>query len=239
MTTKILVVDDDPTMSAMIAGHLATAGYQVASASNGPLAIDLAKEEKPELVLLDIMMPGMDGFTVCKEIRGFSEVPIIILTAKGEQQDLVRGLDVGADDYVLKPFSAAELLARVRAVLRRVGPLGLEDYHHRVFRHHELEIDVDRARVTRSGEEIRVSATEFKILVMLAASAGNILSTDQLLAAIWGSDYREEREVLWVSLSRLRQKVEPDPKNPIHIVTRPGLGYEMPAVPAPSGLSSS
>jgi DNA-binding response OmpR family regulator len=177
---------------------------------------------------MDVMMPIMDGFTTTQRIREFSAIPIIILTAKGDERDLVRGLDAGADDYVVKPFSAQELLARVRAVLRRSETQGLEDFHHKIFRHGDLVIDVDRASVEVRGDEISVTATEFRLLVTMAGSMGDVLTREELLASVWGPDYRNEKTILWVTLSRLRQKIEKDPKNPVHIVTRQGIGYIMP-----------
>jgi two-component system response regulator VicR len=228
MSVKILVVDDDPTMRNMVEGHLKAAGYNVKLAVDGGMAIRVTREWEPEIILMDVMMPVMDGFTTTRRIREFSSIPIIILTAKGDEEDLVRGLDAGADDYVKKPFSAKELLARVRAVLRRSEPQGLEEYHHKVYRHGDLEIDVDRARVTVGGEEINLTATEFRLLVTMADSVGQVLTREELLASVWGPDYRNEKTILWVTLSRLRNKVEKDPKRPIHIVTRQGVGYTMP-----------
>jgi len=228
MPLKILVVDDDPTLLKMIENHLHAVGFTVQCASDGGMAIRRTREWEPELILMDVMMPVMDGFTSTKRIREFSAIPIIILTAKGEEQDIVRGLDAGADDYVIKPFSAKELLARVRAVLRRSEPPGAEEYHHRIYRHGDLIIDVDRARVTIGGNEISVTATEFRLLLKMADSVGKVLTREELLASVWGPDYRNDKTILWVTLSRLRQKVEKDPRNPIHIVTRQGVGYMMP-----------
>lgn len=230
MPAKILVVDDDPTMLKMVEGHLQSSGYIVKCASDGSMGLRLAADWSPELILMDVMMPVMDGFTTTKRIREFSATPIIILTAKGDEHDLVRGLDAGADDYVVKPFSSQELLARVRAVLRRSETQGLEDYHHKIFRHGDLVIDVDRASVVVRGEEINVTATEFRLLVSLAGSMGEVLTREELLASVWGPDYRNEKTILWVTLSRLRQKIELDPKNPVHIVTRQGIGYAMPSL---------
>lgn len=228
MPPKILVVDDDPTLSRMIENHLSTAGYRVQCASDGGMALRQTREWEPELVLMDVMMPVMDGFTSTQRIREFSAVPIIILTAKGEEHDIVRGLDAGADDYVIKPFSAKELLARVRAVLRRAEPPGAEEYHHKIYRHGDLVIDVDRASVTVGEKEINVTATEFRVLLKMADSVGKVLTREELLASVWGPDYRNDKTILWVTLSRLRQKVEKDPRNPVHIVTRQGVGYIMP-----------
>ena len=224
----ILVVDDEPRYLRLVEINLDANGYHVQTATNGKQSIEMVASCQPDLVLMDVMMPIMDGFTACERIREFSEVPIIIVTAKTEEPDRVRGLDAGADDYILKPFSSQELLARVRAVLRRAersAPFGFEQV---VFRHHELEIDVPKARVCCNGEEIRLTATEYRLLVTLAGSRGRLVTPEELLTRVWGSEYRDERDVLWVGLSRLRQKIEPDPKNPIHIITRQGLGYIFP-----------
>jgi DNA-binding response OmpR family regulator len=228
MSAKILVVDDDLTMLKMVETHLVSAGYDVDTALEGSTGISRTKEWDPELILLDIMMPAMDGFTTCEIIREFSAVPIIFLTAKGEESDLVRGLDAGADDYVVKPFSSEELLARVRAVLRRGEPLGMEETKQKIYRHLDLEVNLDRASVTIEGREIVLTATEFRLLTAFSSSMGRVLTPEDLLAKVWGTDYRQEKAILWVTLSRLRQKIERDPRNPIHIVTRQGMGYIMP-----------
>ena len=155
----ILVVDDEPRYVSLVEINLTTDGYQVRTASDGQQAVDSVAEDQPDLLLLDIMMPVMDGFTACERIREFSSVPIIILTAKGEERDRVRGLDAGADDYIVKPFSAQELLARVRAVLRRAEREALDGFHQPIFQHHELEIDLAKALVSVKGKEIQLTAT--------------------------------------------------------------------------------
>lgn len=224
----ILVVDDEPRYVQLVEVNLLTEGYQVRSASDGQEAVEAVARDQPNLILLDVMMPVMDGFTACERIREFSSVPIIILTAKGEERDRVRGLDAGADDYIVKPFSAQELLARVRAVLRRAERQPDEAFHEPVFKHHDLEIDLPRARVTVSGEEVALTATEYRLLQTFSASLGQVLSPEKLLTEVWGPEYEDDKEILWVCLSRLRQKIEVDPKNPVHIVTRQGIGYLMP-----------
>jgi DNA-binding response OmpR family regulator len=226
----ILVVDDEPRYVSLVEINLTTDGYQVRTASDGQQAVDSVAEDQPDLLLLDIMMPVMDGFTACERIREFSSVPIIILTAKGEERDRVRGLDAGADDYIVKPFSAQELLARVRAVLRRAEREALEGFHQPIFEHHELEIDLAKALVSVKGKEIQLTATEYRLLQTLATNMGQVLSAEELLTMVWGPEYKDDKEILWVCLSRLRQKIEPDPKNPIHIVTRQGIGYLMPPI---------
>jgi len=225
----ILVVDDEPRYLRLIEVNLATETYNVKTAANGQEALEMVAAEQPDLILLDVMMPVMDGFTACERIREFSNVPIIIVTAKGEERDRVRGLDAGADDYILKPFSAQEMLARVRAVLRRAERQALETFHQPIFRHRELQIDLARALVTTDGKEVSLTATEYRLLQTLGASIGRVLTPEELLTTVWGPQYRDDKEILWVCLSRLRQKIEPDPKSPIHIVTRQGIGYYMPS----------
>ncbi|MFN2148532.1 MAG: response regulator transcription factor [Anaerolineales bacterium] len=226
--TNILVVDDEPRYLALVQINLETAGYSVITAMDGQQAVDAVASQKPDIVLLDVMMPVMDGFTACERIREFSSVPIIILTAKGEERDRVRGLDAGADDYIVKPFSAQELLARVRAVLRRAERETVDGFHQPVFTHHNLEIDLAKAAVLVNDEPISLTATEYRLLQTFANAIGNVLSPEDLLTSVWGPEYKDDKEILWVCLSRLRQKIEPDPKNPIHIVTRQGIGYLMP-----------
>lgn len=227
----ILVVDDEPRYVGLVEVNLETEGYQVQTAMDGQPAIEAAANNPPDLILLDVMMPGMDGFSVCERIREFSSVPIIMVTAKGEERDRVRGLDAGADDYIVKPFSAQELLARVRAVLRRAERHTLDEFHQPVFQHHDLEIDLARALVTVGGEEVSLTATEYRLLQAFAAAQGHVLSPEELLTDVWGPEYRDDREILWVCLSRLRQKIEKNPKEPVHIVTRQGIGYLMPPGP--------
>ena len=224
----ILVVDDEPRYLRLVEVNLVTDGYAVQTATDGKQAVESVAANQPDLILLDIMMPVMDGFTACERIREFSSVPIIIVTAKGEERDRVRGLDAGADDYIVKPFSAQELLARVRAVLRRAERHTMDDFHQPIFKHHDLEIDLPRALVTVSGKEVSLTATEYRLLQTFAAALGRVLSPEHLLTTVWGPEYSDDKEILWVCLSRLRQKIEADPKKPIHVVTRQGIGYLMP-----------
>jgi DNA-binding response OmpR family regulator len=226
----ILAVDDEPRYIRLLEVNLTTEGYLVRSAANGQQAVEAVAADRPDLILLDIMMPIMDGFTACERIREFSTIPIIMLTAKGEERDRVRGLDAGADDYIVKPFSAQELLARVRAVLRRAERQEIGDFHQPIFRHRELEIDLPRAQVTCAGRPVSLTATEYRLLQTLAGAIGQMLTSEELLTGVWGPEYVDDKEILWVCLSRLRQKIEPDPKIPVHIVTKQGLGYLMPPV---------
>jgi DNA-binding response OmpR family regulator len=229
MTNKILVVDDEPRYLRLIEANLRTEGYEVVTAQDGIQAVEVFSNNPTELVLLDIMMPKLDGFAVCQRIRQFSNVPIIMLTAKGEEQDRVRGLDLGADDYLTKPFSATELLARVRAVLRR-SKLSKESSQSRVFDHGDLRIDFARAEVWRDSQPIFLSATEYRLLLQFAHNVGKVMSAEEILSSVWGPEYAQDKEILWVSIARLRQKLEEDPHTPRHIVTRSGLGYLMPPI---------
>jgi DNA-binding response OmpR family regulator len=226
MTARILIVDDEPRYLRLMEANLITEGFEVIKGANGQEAVDRVASQKPDLVLLDIMMPVLDGFAACERIREFSMVPIIMVTARGEENARVRGLDLGADDYIVKPFSATELLARVRAVLRRVKTSG--GTQQAVFYHGNLKIDFARAEVFRNEKIVYLSATEYRLLLQFAHNLGQVLTSEDLLVNVWGSEYREDKEILWVSISRLRQKLEDDPKNPVHIVTRSGMGYTMP-----------
>jgi DNA-binding response OmpR family regulator len=231
MSKRILIVDDEPRYLRLLEANLRTEGYEVATAQDGVQAVDIFSSQPIDLILLDIMMPRMDGFSTCQRIREYSNVPIIMLTAKGEEQDRVRGLDLGADDYLVKPFSATELLARVRAVMRR-SQIPAETGQARFFSHEDLKIDFARAEVWRGEQPISLSATEYRLLLQFAHNVGSILTAEDLLTGVWGPEYKMEKEILWVSIARLRQKLEEDPHAPRHIVTRSGLGYLMPPLEA-------
>lgn len=226
MAVRILIVDDEPRYLRLLEANLLTEGYEVVTAMDGEEAIEVFSARQTDLILLDVMMPRIDGFTTCQRIRQFSSVPIIILTAKGEEQDRVRGLDVGADDYLVKPFSVMELLARVRAVLRRAQVA--ETGQDRFFTHDNLRIDFARAEVWLGETAVYLSATEYRLLLQFTHNIGKVLTAEELLTSVWGPEYRDDKEILWVTIARLRQKVEDDPHMPKHIVTRSGLGYLMP-----------
>jgi len=225
MSTRILVVDDEPRYLRLLEANLLTKEYEVLTAMDGEEALETFSANPVDLILLDVMLPRMDGFAVCQRIRQFSNVPIIILTAKGEEQDRVRGLDMGADDYLVKPFSAMELLARVRAVLRRAQVT--ETGQDRFFTHGNLRIDFARAEVWLGEQPVYLSATEYRLLLQFTHNIGKVLSAEELLTGVWGPEYRDDKEILWVTIARLRQKVEDDPHMPKHIATRSGLGYLM------------
>ena len=229
MAKRVLIVDDEPRYLRLLEANLRTESYEVVTAQDGQQAIDIFSSQPIDLILLDVMMPRLDGFATCQRIREFSNVPIVILTAKGEEQDRVRGLDLGADDYLVKPFSATELLARVRAVLRR-AQVPTDSGQARFFSHDNLRIDFARAEVWRGEAAVSLSATEYRLLLQFAHNLGKILTSEDLLTSVWGPEYKTDKEILWVSIARLRQKLEEDPHIPKHIVTRSGLGYLMPPV---------
>ena len=223
-SATILVVDDEPRYVRWISVNLRASGYRMLTAADGQSALESTARERPDLVLLDIGLPVLDGLEVCRRIREFSTVPIIMLTARAAEADKVAGLECGADDYLAKPFGPPELLARVRAALRRAryaeAPAGDP-----VFRHGDLTIDYARCEVRRDGRPVALTPTEYKLLVHLARRAGRVLVPEELLAAVWGPEYREETQHVRLYISRLRRKIEPDPERPSHVLTKPGIGY--------------
>jgi DNA-binding response OmpR family regulator len=220
----ILVVDDEPRYVRWITVNLQAAGYKVLTAGDGQSALDTAARERPDLLLLDIGLPVLDGLEVCRRIRAFSIVPIIMLTARAGDTDKVAGLDAGADDYLAKPFGPPELLARVRAVLRRSryvdAPSGEP-----LIRHEDLSIDLARCEVIRDGQVVSLTPTEYRLLVQLARHPGRVQMPRELLEAVWGSEYREETQHVRLYVSRLRRKIESDPEHPRHLLTKTGIGY--------------
>ena len=229
MTTRILVVDDEARYLRLLQINLATEGYQVATVSNGMDAIERVVSDPPDLILMDIVMPKLDGITASERIRQFSSVPIIMLTGRAAEEDKVRCLNIGADDYITKPFSATEVLARVRAVLRRtIRPYQEERNSH--FTNDALRIDFGKAEVYKNDQLVPLTATEYRLLIHFAKNLGKVVTADELLTEIWGPQYKEDREMLWVTIARLRQKLETNPKEPRLIVTRSGLGYLMPKI---------
>ena len=230
--TTILTVDDDPQLLRLVMRNLQLEDYEVLVASDGKQALEQIEQHAPDLVLLDVMMPRMDGFTVCQRVRAFSAVPIIIVTARGQDQDKVRGLDLGADDYLTKPFSIEELLARVRAVLRRAQFTASEQAHTmRTTTIGELSIDFAQHLVTMGAREIELTPTEYCILAYLAQNAGRVVTQDLLLEHIWGTEYVGEGHMLQVNINRLRHKIEPDPMHRRYLLTKVGIGYLLAARP--------
>ena len=231
--TTIVVADDDPQLLRLMTRNLEFEGYEVLPASDGQQALAEIESHVPDLVLLDVMMPKMDGFTVCHRVREFSSVPIIIVTARGQDQDKVRGLDLGADDYLTKPFSVDELLARVRAVLRRSqitsreGAQGLQA----TAITGDLAIDYSQHLVTLAGNEVTFTPTEYSIIAYLAQNMGRIVTQDLLLEHVWGMEYLGESHMLQVNINRLRRKIETDPSQPRYILTKVGVGYSLASLP--------
>ncbi|MFH1446402.1 MAG: response regulator transcription factor [Chloroflexota bacterium] len=223
--TNIIVIDDEISILRYVSACLRKEGYQVATANNSEEGLILTEEENPELIMLDIMMPNMDGFEVCRRLREWTQTPIIMLSALGDEGDKVRCLNLGADDYITKPFGTDELLARVRAVLRRTQAVG-SDTAFPYFSHGDLGINFAQRRVTVAGKEIKLTPIEYQLLQEFALNAGKVLTYAYLLNKVWGPEYREEREYLHVFVGRLRAKLEPNPTKPIYIVTVPGVGYQ-------------
>ena len=224
---KILVVDDEASIVTMLAYNLKKEGYDVVTAEDGEVALEKFESEKPDLLLLDIMMPKMDGYEVCRKIREKSNVPIIMLTARADEVDKVVGLEMGADDYVTKPFGNRELIARVKANLRRsdIAPVtnNEKDGNNQVYG--DLNIDFDRYEVTKRGEVIKLTVREFELLTFLATQTPTIFTRENLLEKVWGYEYFGDVRAVDVTIRRLREKIEDDPSKPKYIVTKRGVGY--------------
>lgn len=220
----ILVVDDEPRIVRLVRSNLEPNGYKILTAADGENGLRQAEMHDPDLIILDIMMPGMDGWDVCRRVREFSTVPIIMLTAKGDESDKVKGLELGADDYLPKPFGINELLARVKAVLRR-AQLPNDSKRDPVFACGDLTMNFAQRRVTVREKDIKLSPTEYKLLYELVTNAGRVLLHQDLLRKVWGRGYGEETEYLRVYVRYLRQKIEADSSQPKYILTEPGVGY--------------
>lgn len=220
----VLVVDDEPHVVEFIAMNLELEGFRVVRAANGYEALEKAAREMPDLVVLDIMMPDIDGFETLEKLRDISAIPVIFLSAKGEEVDRIRGLDLGADDYITKPFGPRELVSRIRAVLRRTEPataaagseIAVDD---------ELRINFDQRKVIVRGKEVRLRPTEYRLLYQLVTNAGKLMTHEMLLSRVWGTEYRDEDQYVRLYVTYLRQKIEKDPKNPRYILSERGLGY--------------
>lgn len=222
---KILIVDEEPDVVRLISVSfgMQQSNWEILAASDGEEGLAMLERERPALVLLDVGLPDMSGFQVLEQIRLFSDVPVIMLTVHDDELSKVRGLELGADDYITKPFSHLELLARVRAVLRRAQSLPLA--HEKPFVSGDLTVDFVRREVTRHGEPVPLTATEYRLLYHLVRNAGQVLPHETLLARVWGREYTDEINYLKVYVSRLRAKLEDDPRNPQHILTEHGIGY--------------
>jgi len=218
----ILVVDDEPQILRVIRASLPARGYEVKTAPGGEEALDEIRKQMPDLVILDLVMPGVSGLEVCQRIREFSSVPIIVLSAKGSETDKIAALDLGADDYVTKPFSLDELLARIRAVLRRW--LATESSSP-ILQVGDITIEADERRVTVAGAEIKLTPKEYDVMKYLVSNAGKVVTHRSLLQAVWGSQSSEQTEYLRVFINQLRKKIELDPQHPRYILTEPWVGY--------------
>jgi two-component system response regulator RegX3 len=225
--TRLLVIEDEPSISEPLAYMLEKEGFEVAVAATGPAGVEEFGRSGADLVLLDLMLPGLSGTEVCRALRQTSSVPIIMLTARDSEVDKVVGLELGADDYVTKPFSHRELLARIRAVLRRRAEP--EEPSSSALEAGPVRMDVDRHRVTVSGEQVQLPLKEFELLEILLRNAGRVLTRQQLIDRVWGADYVGDTKTLDVHVKRLRAKVEPQPKSPRYLMTVRGLGYKFEA----------
>lgn len=221
---RILIVDDEPRLVRLVREVLGAAGYEVLESAEGEAALELVALERPDLILLDILLPkGMDGYEICRRIREFSEVPIIMLTAKAQEADILKGFDAGADDYITKPFSAKELIARVKAGLRRSGTS--EAITTAKIECGDLEIDLARRQLRVRGRKVRLTPIQYGLLHQLATNVNRVMLHHDLLTKVWGPEYRDDIDYLRVHIWNLRRKIEEDPSHPRYILTSPGVGY--------------
>jgi DNA-binding response OmpR family regulator len=223
-SSRILIVDDDPSIRKFIRSNLEARDYEVLQAADGESALNVLEKDQPDLIILDIMMPKMDGFEVCRRVREWSKIPILMLSARDVEIDKVRCLDCGADDYLTKPFSIKELLSRIMAVLISKKADAGESPLLKI-QNGDLEIDISRHTVNLNGEPVDLTTCEYKILVYLALNAGRVVTPNQLLEKVWGEEYFGDFRVLQVNVCRLRRKLKDDAKNPSFIQTKPGIGY--------------
>ena len=221
---KLLIIEDDSSLVKALELYFSRVGYQVSIAENGLEGLQRLYSERPNIVILDIAMPKMDGWEVCRRIRELSDVPVVILTARVQENERVRGLKLGADDYVVKPFSLKELEARVEAVLRRARATRPQKTGI-LFANEELVIDADRLIVTRDGKQVKLTPTELRLLLFLAENSGRVLTHRQILEKIWGAEYAEDVDYVKLFVYLLRRKIEPDPKHPKYILSERGSGY--------------
>jgi len=225
--TRILIIDDEPKIIRFLTTSLNLAGYETIPAATGQEALDAFSSNELDLIILDLGLPDLDGFDILRDVRSQSTVPIIILTARDDEKDKVRGLELGADDYLTKPFGTQELKARIEAVMRRIrwSPQPTDAAE---FRRRDLHVDIQRRRVMIRGHEEHLTPIEYDLLRVLIQNSGHVMSHSELLSKVWGEEYRNDLAILRVNISRLRQKLEEDPRNPYYIVTVPGVGYTLP-----------
>ena len=227
--THVLIVEDEDSLADPLAFLLRKEGFEASVVNDGAQALSTFDRVSPDIVLLDLMLPGMSGTEICKALRTRSSVPVIMVTARDSEIDKVVGLELGADDYVTKPYSARELIARIRAVLRRGGDLAEEDLDIGILEAGPVRMDVERHIVAVNGEQITLPLKEFDLLEYLLRNAGRVLTRGQLIDRVWGADYVGDTKTLDVHVKRLRSKIEPDPANPKHLITVRGLGYKLEA----------
>jgi two-component system KDP operon response regulator KdpE len=223
---RVLVIEDEPQMQKFLRASLTSEGYRTLEATTGQEGLDLARTHNPDLVLLDLGLPDMDGMEVTKALRGWSTKPIVVISARGQEEDKVRALDLGADDYLTKPFGTGELMARIRVALRHASR-AKEESTEPVLKLGDLELDLDRHRVTSGGREIHLTPNEYKLFAYLMKHAGKVLTHRQLLKEVWGAAYASQTHYLRVYMVQLRHKLEADPARPRHLVTEPGVGYRL------------
>lgn len=224
MSPKIIIVDDDETMNELVRVNLQPRGYDMVAAKNGRIGVELARELNPDLIILDIMMPEMDGYEVCRQMRQFTDAPILFLTAKGREQDLVKGFEVGGDDYVRKPFSVRELEARIQALLKR-SVRSDRDKTINKFNDGYLRIDLISGHVYRAGKMVHLTPTEYRLLTCLLHNTGAVITHEDLLREAWGENYTDATASLSLYIRYLREKIEEDPSMPRYIMTKWGIGY--------------
>jgi DNA-binding response OmpR family regulator len=223
---RVLIVDDEPAIRKFVRANLEARDYEALVATDGDESIEIIEKELPDLIILDIMMPKMNGFEVCRQVREWSQVPIIILSARGGEMDKVKCLEMGADDYITKPFGVDELMARVKAVMRRVQ--AMEDASNQpTYSYSDLSVDFAKHLVTLAGESLKLTATEYRMLSYLAMNAGRVITANQMLEHVWGEDYGGEDHLLQVNIGRLRQKLQDNARDPRYIQTKAGIGYMM------------
>ena len=220
---RVLIVDDEPAIRRFLRVSLSARGYAVFEADGGQAALSAIVADRPDLIILDLGLPDLDGVEVTRLLREWTRIPIIILSVRGQEADKIAALDAGADDYLTKPFGAGELLARMRVALRRAAQSGLQP----VFTNGDLTVDLARRMVTVAGQEVQLTPTEYDLLRVLVTYAGKVLTHRQLLREVWGLGYEQEMHMLRVNVSNLRRKIEPDPARPRYILTEPGVGYRL------------
>jgi two-component system KDP operon response regulator KdpE len=223
---SVLIVDDDPAILRLLSMNLKARGYEIFTATDGEESLEAVQKNFIDLIILDLMMPKVDGVEVCRRVREWSDVPIIILSARGDENDKVKCLELGADDYLTKPFGIAELMARINTAFRHRGDPSVTPTQP-TFSYEGLEINFAKRKVTVNGRDVTLTPTEFALLQHLAVNSDKVLTHNMLLQSVWGNEYSSEKEYLRVFVGRLRRKLEPDPKNPKYIQTIPGVGYQI------------